>query len=228
MTHTMTTPTSVTGAERALNALKAEQRSIPEAITTARRAGDVSAVMAAEQRREDLPADIERARVDLLRAQLEERWLEAERAAKLEQAAKAAHTEASAALQRYRDEWRPADTPAGVAQAATEAARLSQNLHETKKAWEDLRHPVLLALCEVDNLEAAITAATGQPPAPGEGLRAPVGLLAANFLFRDPRLGTDDYQSGFDAPVCFTAGTAPPRWVAYQLADSAHAWQVEA
>lgn len=204
----------VARAQRAHDALLAEQRDLPTKLARAGR-GDAPeewAYLAARQGR--LPDEITDAATAVLRARLAERWVDAEAAAP---EADQAHERFLAALAQYESfqndhprHMQPQKPGADLTAFLTQAGVVQEELDTARIAQQDAERAVLVALHDIQQLEDELEVASGiRPETIGTGLRAPVRTLARTFVCTSPTPG-----GKADA---YCEGTVPPRWVAWKL-----------
>jgi len=220
-------------AARHLATLEAEQRDLPGQVTEARKQADAQEWMRLLNRQDELASAISQAQVRLLRAQLDDAWTTVEQLhAELMSLAQIR----SAAHRAFTDHGK--NRPRGVIGPPPETAWMEWQLAGTKlrELYEDAdyahrkaRRATVLAFIDAERIEAQITAATGEPPADGEGLRAPVRRLRATVAVEDPaippaRWTTDSLPHGGAKPLVLPAGTVPPRWAVLFITND-QAWE---
>jgi len=171
-------------------------------------------------RQDELPAELEQARRDLLAPELEAAWQIAEQRHAEVQEADAAYRQALEArdagvVHRPRE----TDSPKEAADLVQHNAELEEAYRAARERWRHAHHQLWLALADVDDLEARYRELIGEEPPAGEGLRAPVGELAISVHFVHPR----EYIVGASAQPApaqtFTPGEVPPRWAAVQITN---------
>jgi len=213
--------------------LQDEARALDQRTAEARRAADVAEWMRLLNRQDELDGLILQARVRLLRAQLEEAWTTVEQRhvelMSLVQARDAAH-------QTFQDH--AENRPRGVVGPPPETAwrewehasmRLRDAYEEADFAHREALHATVLAFIDIERIEAQVETATGEPPAGGEGLRAPVRRLRATVAVADPAVPparwTPDSLAQRDVKsLVLLAGTVPPRW-AVPFITNPDAWE---
>ena len=201
----MKKPATAGEAQRIVDALHQEQRDLPGAIVAARRAGDVETFFKLENRREDLPGEVDAAQAALLLLRLAEQWDLVETLAVADAEAEAAADAARTALEQH-DATRPRrNDPDWDHAHALLVIAYRQAVEKARMARED----TLVAFAGVDDLEDQLELVTGHRAAGGDGLRAAPRPLAGTFLLARPGQPL--------AVATLPAGTVPPRWAAWQL-----------
>lgn len=214
----------LTDARERLAALEDEARTLAERTSAARRAADVEEWMRLEQRGEDLPGLLDRARVRLLDARFEAAWLHAEALAAAEPPLAETAQRTRAALDELaRSAAPPPTSNEQVAERELVAARLRDAAAAAAASHLVARHATASALAEVEDLEDAVESATGDRPPAGQELRAAPRVLHANVMLHHPA-DRDPLEvgggGGTNAPVRFlAAGTRAPRWAAHLITN---------
>jgi hypothetical protein len=199
--------------------LEAEQSALPDRIAEARQKREAEEWMGLLDRQDELPAELDQARRDLLALELEAAWQTAEQQHAEVEAADAAYQQALADRDAGRRQPREDDDAQTAATIWQRNAELQTAYDEARERWQHAHHQLWLALADVDDLEAHYRELIGEEPPAGDGLRAPVGELAMSVHLIHPR----EYIVGASqqpAPAqTFTPGQVPPRWAAVQITN---------
>jgi hypothetical protein len=199
--------------------LEAEQAALPDRIAAARQKREAEEWMSLLDRQDELPAELDQARRDLLAPELEAAWQIAEQRHAEVEAVDASYQQALEA--RNTDVVRPreTDSPKEAADLVQHNAELEEAYRAARERWQQAHHALWLALADVDDLEARYRELIGEEPPSGDGLRAPVGELAISVHLVHPR----EYIVGASAQLAsvqtFTPGQVPPRWAAVQITN---------
>lgn len=219
-----TTSSPVTEARERLQALLAEQASLPTAINAARRAVHVEEWLRLQNRDVDLPTEIRAARIAVTRLELQKAWDAAEAAHEQEVAAMAAFRAEQAAVDRLNDRLRrtlPASEADAVDRRAdSDRARLAESAAD--RAYRAAQDATGLALARVDELSEQLVELTGEPVVDPAGACVRTGPLVSTIVVGPAQYGALADRLGTvtgapDGPHVMLAGTTPPRWVAHRV-----------
>jgi hypothetical protein len=199
--------------------LEAEQAALPDRIAAARQKREAEEWMSLLNRQEELPAELDQARRDLLAPELEAAWQTAEQRHTEVEAADAAYQQALADRDAGRRQPREDDDAQTAATIWQRNAELQTAYDEARERWQRAHHALWLALADVDDLEERYRQLIGEEPAAGDGLRAPVSELATSVHLVHPReyIVGASYQPA--SAQTFTPGQVPPRWAAVQITN---------
>lgn len=199
--------------QRHLDALLAEQRDLPAAITAAARGDDPTEWARLALRQSVIVDEIHAAHIAAIKAQLDRAWTQIPPCVAAAQDTRAHLDQAQAAYQNHHAIVTQQNDPGGRAYAALirERAELREAAIAAQVAHANAEHAAALAHLAVDELEDALELAGERPTQPPRP--AP---LAATFALTIPSNGADQVRT-------FLAGEIPPRWAAYKLRNSAHA-----
>jgi hypothetical protein len=199
--------------------LEAEQAALPDRIAQARTQRDPETWMSLLDRQDELPAELEQARRDLLDPELEAAWQTAEQRHTEVEEADAVYRQALEARDAGVVRPRETDSPKEAADLAQRNAELEEAYKAARERWQRAHHALWLALADVDDLEDRYRELIGEEPPAGNGPRAPVGELATSVHLIHPR----DYIEGASyqpaSAQTFTPGEVPPRWAAVQITN---------
>lgn len=230
MPSTKTSPTTLTEARAALDALTAERDTLPGAIAAAQRAGDPVAHLWALTRADDIETDLTAARRVVLPLELKQAWTDAEQLHAAEVQRHTEHADAEEALNILRAvstiHWTP--TQRAKHQVALAAARDAATA--ATRRLDDARDATGPALRRVDLIEAELTALGEELPPPGAGIRAARRSLAGTVTVACRMFGplaahvaaeADSVATFGEPKATFLVGTVPARWVAQRIGEHA-------